>query len=91
MPHPQDQTPLTQHDVDVLQSRLENLRGTMLRSGSDVADRVDLLRRDTRQMLQRAAGTDFEPAIQSVADLLDCLRRGLGAQAELNESVRSVA
>lgn len=83
--------PLTQHDVDALQDRLETLRGTVLRSGSDVADRVDDLRRDTNRLLKRAAGTDFEPAMQSVANLLDCLRRGLGAQAELNRSARAVA
>lgn len=79
--------PLTQHDVDGLQERLECLRGTMVRNGSDVRERVDDLRRDTNRMLRRAEGTDFEPCMQSIAKLLDCLRRGLGAQAELRRSV----
>ncbi|MEM1098293.1 MAG: hypothetical protein AAGH92_05840 [Planctomycetota bacterium] len=83
--------PLTQHDVDALQERLEDLRGTMVRSDACVADRVDHLRRDTNRLLKRAAGTDFEPAMQSVANLLDCLRRGMNAQAELNRTARAVA
>ncbi|MEM7577002.1 MAG: hypothetical protein AAF328_05950 [Planctomycetota bacterium] len=81
------QAPITQDDVDALQERLETLRGTMLRANSNVAERVDHLRRDTNRLLKRSAGTDFEPAMQSVANLLDCLRRGLGAQADLNRSV----
>ncbi len=79
---------ITQSDVDKLQQRLEDLRGTLNRQGPLLAERVDTLRRDARKLLDESRGTEFEPAMQSVADLLDCLRRGLGAQDELNRSIR---
>ncbi len=78
---------ISQCDVDKLQVRLEDLRGTLCRQGPRLQENVDRLRRDAAQLLDEARGTEFEPAMQSVVDLLDCLRRGLGAQDELNRSV----
>ena len=77
-----------QADVDKLQRRLEDLRGTINRSGENTKERVDALRRDANALLKEGEGTDFEPALKSVVSLLDCLRRGLAAQQELNRSIR---
>lgn len=76
---------IQQSDVDKLQRRLEDLRGAICRN-SGTHDRVDALRRDANNMLKEARGTDFEPALKSVATLLDCLRRGLQAQSKLNST-----
>ncbi len=78
---------ISQIEVDKLQQRLEDLRGTLCRQGPELREKVDRLRSDTTKMLEESRGTEFEPAIQCVADLLDCLRRGLGAQDDLNRAV----
>jgi hypothetical protein len=70
--------------VERLQTKLETLRGAMIRNHSGLHEQVDQTQWEAKRLLNEAEGTDFVPALQSICSLLDCLRRGMDAQADLN-------
>ncbi len=74
--------------VERLQAKLESLRGSMIRSQTGLREQVDHAEWEAKRLLQEATGTDFEPALRSICSLLDCLRRGLESQTDL-QTLRS--
>lgn len=77
-----------QQQVDRLTEELKDLRGAVVRDGRHMADRVARVLRDARRLHQESQGTDFEPALRSVENLLGCVQRGLAAQGNLNTNLR---
>lgn len=82
---------VNQHDVDRLQEELQSLRGAVVRNERQMAERVDTVLSKARRLHDESIGTDFEPALQSVENLLGCLQRGLMAQSGLRRSMRKAS
>jgi hypothetical protein len=71
--------------VEQLQQKLERLRGALVRAPqSGLLAEVDQARWEASHLREQAEGTDFVPALDSIVTLLDCLRRGVEAQTQLN-------
>ncbi|MEM9883447.1 MAG: hypothetical protein AAF800_11065 [Planctomycetota bacterium] len=77
---------VNQQDVDRLTDELTSLRGAVVRDGRQMADRVDRVLREARRLHDASHGSDFEPALRSVENLLGCMRRGLAARDELRRA-----
>ncbi|MEM7625597.1 MAG: hypothetical protein AAF333_08215 [Planctomycetota bacterium] len=80
MVNPQEVTRLTEE--------LQSLRGTVVRDSQIMAERVERVLRDARRLHEESIGTDYEPAMASVENLLGCVKRGLAAKGELNVRLR---
>ncbi len=74
---------VTQSDIDQLQADLEALQQGMQSDKSKIIGQIDQIITHTQQLKQNASGGRFEPAINSVHDLLVSLRQGVSAQARL--------
>ncbi|MEO1237210.1 MAG: hypothetical protein AAFX76_10515 [Planctomycetota bacterium] len=79
---------VNQAQIDRLTDELEDLRREVMRDGVQMADRVERVLNDARRLHDEAVGTAFEPALQSVENLLGCLQRGIAAQGDLNTKLR---
>ncbi|MEM1108042.1 MAG: hypothetical protein AAGH99_05045 [Planctomycetota bacterium] len=79
---------VNQQEVDRLTEELEDLRGAVVRDGQHMADRVERVLKEARRLHQESHGTDFEPALRSVENLLCCVQRGLSSQSSLNQQLR---
>ena len=79
---------VNQQQVDRLTHELEDLRGAVVRDGQHMADRVARVLREARALHQESHGTDFEPALRSIENLLGCVQRGIAAQGSLNRQLR---
>jgi len=75
---------VTQTDVDHLQAELEQLRELVFNDRTSVELRVEQVITKAGHLRQKAQGSNFEPAIESVLALLQCFQSGIKAQAELN-------
>lgn len=73
-----------QKDVTKLTQDLQSLRGTIVREGTQLDQRVQRLLQDH----EAAAGTDYEPALASVQSLPGCIQRGLEAKDGLPGRLR---
>ncbi|MEM6458871.1 MAG: hypothetical protein AAF710_05710 [Planctomycetota bacterium] len=77
---------VNQQDVDRLTDELTTLRGAVVRDGRQMTDRVDRVLREARRLHDESHGSDFEPALRSIENLLGCMRRGLAAQDQLRQA-----
>lgn len=82
---------VNQNDVDRLQEELQDLRGAVVRNERQMNERVDTVLNKARRLHDESIGTNFEPALRSVENLLGCLKRGLSAQQSLNGSLRQAS
>lgn len=80
MVNPQEVTRLTEE--------LQSLRGTVVRNGRLMSERVERVLKDARRLHEESIGTDYEPALASVENLLDCVKRGLEAKDQLTTRLR---
>jgi len=74
---------VNQQEVDRLQDKLQSLRGAVVRNDPHMPERIDTIMKEAQRLHRESAGTAFEPALQSVEDLLNCLKRGLAAKQNL--------
>jgi len=80
----------TQHDVEQLQSELEQLRALMIRDREAATDQINALMQRARSMREESEGGQFEVAVRCVHDLLTSLKRGLDAQRSVTRTAEAL-
>lgn len=78
-------------ELDRIESRLESLRAMLSDDREAATQTLNELVEETTALCDQAVGTDFEPAVRVLHDLLASLQRSVTVQQSLDECRDAVA